>query len=410
VPFKSQNRFSAVKVRSVDGEHVFVMGGLDALKPRFTESDWIGAKAEELIPGGLRLLAFAEGSELTTGPLKPLALVALRDELRPDAAAVLTELTGQGMRFVILSGDDPRTVRATVGHLNLPTGPVRTGAELEAADRAGMIGETTVFGRVAPTQKVEVVTTLQKQGRRVAMIGDGVNDVLAVKTADLGVAMGAGSSATKTVAGLVLENDRFDLLPAALAEGRTVIHNVRRAAKLFLLKNVYTLFLIVVLVGILGEAFPYLPQQVTLLNALTIGGPVLLVMLSKAPPGVAEQAAFLPEVGRFVFGVGLPIGVAGAAVWFTGSTVEAKRTLLLTVLIVSALAVAVRVAKVDRRMRAWAGGAIAAYLVVMYQPRIADFFVLVPLGFVDWVTVIVAAAVAVIVGSVTAYLSPFPSR
>src|SRR5208283_1619737 len=142
---------------------------------------------------------------------------------------------------------------ATVRQLALPLAdrPVLTGDHLDAApDRASLIQTHAVFGRVAPQQKLAIVQSLQEQGRHVAMIGDGVNDVLPIKQADLGIAMGAGTQATKTVAGLVLETNDFALLPETLEEGRTLIRNLRRSAKLFLVKNVYALILI--LPGCLG--------------------------------------------------------------------------------------------------------------------------------------------------------------
>src|SRR5262249_49164083 len=143
---------------------------------------------------------------------------------------------------------NPETVRATVGTLDLPLArdPVVTGDELEkSTDKEALIRERSVFGRVAPHQKVEIVEVLQRQGRFVAMIGDGVNDVLPIKKSHLGIAMGEGSQASKTVSGLVLENNQFGLLPETLEEGRTIIRNLRRSGKLFLTKNVYSLLLLV---------------------------------------------------------------------------------------------------------------------------------------------------------------------
>ena len=210
--------------------------------------------------------------------------------------------------------------------------------------------------------------------------------------------MGAGSPAAKTVAGLVLETNSFDLLPAALAEGRTVLHNVRRAAKLFLLKVVYTLLLIVVLVGLLGEAFPYLPQQVTLLNALTIGGPAVLIMLSRVPHGVAVRAAFLPEVGRFVLGMGLALGGCGLAVWHLGDGVEERRTLLLSMLVLAGLGNVVLVGEADRRFLGWAGLAGLMYLAAMYIGPAAYFFALTPLAAGQWAAVVAAAATGFLAG------------
>ena len=405
VPFKSQTRFSAVRVRTADAEHLLVLGSPDALVPRFVggEAGRVESRVSDLLPSGLRLLAFAAGdpaSGALDAPLRPLAVVALQDELRPGVEAVLESLAAQGVGIKLLSGDHPETVRATVSRLNLPLArePVRTGADLDAApDRDALVAATAVFGRVAPRQKLAIITALQAGGRRVAMIGDGVNDVLAIKTADLGVAMGAGSPAAKTVAGLVLETNRFELLPAALTEGRTVLHNVRRAAKLFLLKVVYTLLLIVVLVGLLGEAFPYLPQQVTLLNALTIGGPAVLIMLSKAPPGAAVRAAFLPEVGRFVLGMGLPIGGCGLAAWHLGDGTGERRTFLLSTLVLAGLGNVALVGEGDRRLVGWAGLAGVLFLATMYVAPAAAFFALTPLAAGQW-----AAVVGVAVAGFTA--------
>jgi hypothetical protein len=177
-----------------------------------------------------------------------------------------------------------------------------------------------------------------------------------------------------------------------------VVHNVRRAAKLFLLKNVYTLVAVVILVGLLREAFPYLPQQVTLLNSLTIGGPAVLLMLSKAPPHVAERAAFLPEVARFAFGMGVPVALAGVALWHVGDTVEEKRTLFLSFLIPAGLANAVLIAARDRRMFLWAAAAAATYVAAMYVPPVAYVFALTPLTWGQWVGALAAAAGTVAAG------------
>ena len=311
LPFKSQNRYSAVRAHDGERERVLVMGAAEALRPFLGDESaqtWEAAW-KELIPTGLRLLLFAEAAMSPATPaafngslqgftLRPLALIALSDELRPEAAAVLKTLAGQGIRFKIISGDNPETVRATVAPLARDAGlpslidtPVVTGTELESApDRAALIDTRCVFGRVSPLQKVQIVTTLKEQGRQVAMIGDGVNDVLPIKNATLGIAMGAGSQAAKTVSSLVLETNNFDLLPETLDEGRLIVSNVRRAAKLFLTKNVFALILILGTLPKYGLAFPFLPRHVTLLNLLTIGVPSLFIMLSRAllPVTVAD--------------------------------------------------------------------------------------------------------------------------
>jgi cation-transporting ATPase E len=421
VPFKSQNRYSAVRVWLHGAEQALALGAFEALRPLLEEEAARQAEAawRELLPAGLRVLLLAEVSgnapfngALEGFALRPVALVALSDELRPEAGAVLEALAAQGIRFKILSGDNPETVRATVGHLNLPLArePVVSGDQLAAAaDPAAVIREHGVFGRVAPRQKLDVVSTLQAQGHHVGMIGDGVNDVLPIKRADLGIAMGEGSSAARTVAGLVLENNSFDLLPAALDEGRTILGNLHRAAKLFLLKNTYMLLLILMGFGLLGLGFPCLPQQVTLLNSLTIGGPAFLIMLSRNAPPRGLKASFLREVGWFAVSTGLVMGAAGLAVWLAaagafGEGLRAQRTLLLSALVLLGLGNVLRIAEGDRWLRRWVAAALPTYALVMYVPPLgeyrgvplsaAHFFELEPLSPSQWGLVIAVAAPA----------------
>jgi cation-transporting ATPase E len=230
------------------------------------------------------------------------------------------------------------------------------------------------------------------------MIGDGVNDVLPIKRADLGIAMGEGSSASRTVAGLVLENNSFELLPATLDEGRTILNNLRRAAKLFLLKNVYMLLLIVVGFGVLRLGFPIEPQQVTLLNTLTIGGPAFLLMLSRKAPG-AQRADFLREVGWFAVSTGVVMGTAGLVVWLIaarglGDDLTGQRTLMLSTLILLGLGNLLRVAEADRWLGWWVGAALPVYLAVMYVPPTGAFFELTPLSPGRWGLVVAVAAPA----------------
>jgi magnesium-transporting ATPase (P-type) len=366
--------------------------------------------------GGLRLLLFAESTTYDPPPfqgslqgfeLRPLALVALSDEMRPEAGRVLEALAAQGIGFKIISGDNPETVRATVGHLDLPLAhePVVSGDLLaHDSDPAHLIRARGVFGRVAPRQKVQIVATLQEQGRHVAMIGDGVNDVLPIKKADLGIAMGEGSQASKTVAGLVLENNNFELLPATLEEGRTIIRNLRRSAKLFLVKNVYSLILIVG--ALFGLAFPYVPQQVTLLNALTIGIPAFLITLSKERSGAATRPGFLREVGWFVLPTGCVLGMAGLAMlllarrWYADERCE--RTLLLSALVLLGLGNLWRAlthgepARLsgDDRFRWLTTAACPIYLASMYVPLTANFFELTPLTWMQWCLVLAVSVPA----------------
>lgn len=329
---------------------------------------------------------------------------------------MLTALAAQGIEFKVLSGDNPETVRATVSGLDLPLArePAVTAAEMEAAADLGALVEShSVFGRVAPEQKVEIVHALQKNGRHVAMIGDGVNDVLPIKTADLGIAMGEGSQASKTVAGLVLENNDFALLPETLEEGRTIVRNLRRSAKLFLVKNVYSFILILVYaLGVGGLPFPYLPQQVTLLNWLVIGIPAFVIALSRERSTGATRPRFLREVGWFAVRTGMVFAAAAIVVpvvagryWPSEDVETTQGTMLLSVLIALGVTALLRALTDgeeqplagDGRFRLLAGLVVPAYLLAMYWPPSTRFFELEPLKVSQWGAVLAVTAVAFLV-------------
>ena len=431
LPFKSQNRYSAVRVRAGSAEHVLVLGAAEALQPLLMKKgSGLDTKRSPDPFFGLRLLLFAEADDsperqfagsLDGFTLRPLALVALSDELRPEARRVLEELAGQGIDFKILSGDHADTVRATVAPLASDTNtaalkaladaPVVSGAELQAAaDPAALVRTRCVFGRIAPAQKVQIVAALKKQGRHVAMIGDGVNDVLPIKNAHLGIAMGDGAAASKNVASIVLETNDFALLPQTLDEGRTIVRNLRRAGKLFLVKNVFSLILIVGALGVLGLPFPYLPRQVTLLNFLTIGVPAFLIMLNRERSAAASASLFLREVGSFALRTGVVIGLAGLLLLWLSNRIwhdseDTQRTLLLSLLVLLGLTTLLRTLTDgesrplagDRRYRWLAAAALLVYLAVMYVRPAGEFFALTPLTWMQWRILALFAAGACLV-------------
>jgi cation-transporting ATPase E len=407
LPFKSQNRYSAVRVRTLTTEHVLVLGASEALQPFLSKegSEPPPKAAGPKLDSGLRLLLFAESLNLISPfpgslegmLLRPLAVVALSDEIRPEAGTVLEDLSAQGIEFKIISGDNAETVRATISrlHLAIANEPVVTGDELAGDQAEQLICTRGVFGRIAPRQKMAIVETLQKRGNHVAMIGDGVNDVLPIKKADLGIAMGEGSAAGKTVAGLVLENNSFVLLPATLEEGRTIVRNLRRCAKLFLTKNVYSLMLITG--SLLGLPFPYVPQQVTLLNFLTIGVPALLITLSKERNIQPTRTSFLREVAGFVIPTGIVIGVAGLIIVGIGRRIydeQTARTLLISTLVLSGIGTLIRVLADDRRLLWLAVAVIPIFMAAMYVPLFAEFLKLSPLTVSQWGVVLAAAVPA----------------
>lgn len=419
LPFKSQNRFSAVRVRNETEEQIYLLGALEALQPHLIEPDAeLSAKAKDRSRTGSRVLLFAEATHLApfaegVAALKPrpLALIALQDELRHDAGEVLAEFAAQGVDIKIISGDNHETVRATVRQLNpqLAEPDGVSGVDWEkATDKATLARKTHVFGRIAPRQKEEIVETLQRQGCTVAMIGDGVNDVLPIKKAQLGIAMGEGSQAAKTVADLVLETYDFSLLPQTLSEGRLIIRNLRRVGKIFLVKNVYTLLLAIVAVMVCQLPFPYLPQQVTLLNLFTIGLPALLMATTRGRPAVVRRGSWLRDVSIFALWAG---GITGAAclliyvlsAWNHDRDSLVPRTLTLSMLIFLGQALMLRALtdgesqeqRPERRFLALALLSLSAYLTILHLPATQNFFRLAPLEPWHWLLVLGIAALAV---------------
>ena len=354
VPFSSARKWSAVRTaRAVS----WVLGAPEMVLPTPGSSAQHDARAgaDALAAQGRRVLLLARSARPWSGDaaepelpdaLEPVALVVLAERIRSDAAEVLRYFTEQGVALKVISGDNPRTVGAVAAAVGVPgvTGADdavdgRTLPEDEA--ELGAVLETaSVFGRVTPHQKRAMVRALQARGHVVAMTGDGVNDALALKDADIGVAMGNGAPATRAVAQLVLLDGRFAHLPHAVAEGRRVIANIERAANLFLVKNVYSLVLALVTVATL-VAYPLAPVQLTLISMLTIGVPGFVLAL--APNRRRYVPGFVRRVLHFSVPTGVVIGVAtfggyAATRWLDpGGGVAAARTTATVVVLVIAL-------------------------------------------------------------------------
>jgi len=256
-------------------------------------------------------------AEATLPPdLEPRALVLLEDEVRPDAHETLSYFTAQGVTLKVISGDHPGTVAAVARRAGVP-GADRGIDARELPEDEHALAETvaagTVFGRVTPRQKRAMVKALQSQGHVVAMTGDGVNDVLALKDADMGIAMGSGSGASRSVAQLVLMDDRFSSLPNVLAEGRRVMNSVERASNLFIYGTAYAV-LISLVVSVVGVDFPFLPRHLTLVRALSVGIPGFFLAL--APDSRRARSGFLHRVVRFSIPAGLIAGTAALVAYF----------------------------------------------------------------------------------------------
>ena len=267
--------------------------------------------------------------------LRPVALVRLSDEIRSDAAETLAYFAEQGVEVKVISGDSATTVGAIASSVGVEgaSEPIDVRG-IDDRELAGLIAKHSVFGRVTPRQKRAMVAGLQEAGHTVAMTGDGVNDVLALKDADVGVAMGAGSAATKAVAELVLLDNSFAAMPPVIAEGRRVIANTERVANLFLTKTAYATLMAIV-IGITGVAYPLLPRHLTIVSYFSIGTPAFL--LSLLPNATPFHPGFVDRALRFSIPCGLIAGGATLIAYFVaddvGLSLYEQRTMALIVLL-----------------------------------------------------------------------------
>lgn len=312
--FSSARKWSGA---SFDGRGDWVLGAPEVLLPA---AGPVLSRVDELGARGLRVLLLARSDraiDAAAGPgaVTPVALVVLEQRVRDDAADTLCYFETQDVEVKVISGDNARAVGAVAASLELPRAAHPTDARDLPVDRDGLADELergSVFGRVTPRQKRDMVLALQSRGHTVAMTGDGVNDVLALKEADVGVAMGSGSPATRAVAQIVLLDDRFATLPQVVAEGRRVIGNIERVANLFLTKTVYSV-LLAVLVGVSGLPFPFLPRHLTLIGYLTIGVPAFFLAL--APNTERARGGFVRRVMRMALPAGAITAVATFATY-----------------------------------------------------------------------------------------------
>ncbi len=311
MPFSSERKWSGTYFGD---QGTWVLGAPEVV---FPDEPRIIDRAEALSADGYRVLVVGNTSEplradLIPEGLLPMGLVLFGDRIRDDAAKTLEYFELQGVHTKVISGDHPRTVAAIAKRVGIRNADrVVDARDLSEKDPgfAAAVEHGVVFGRVTPHQKRRMIAALQSRGHTVAMTGDGVNDVLALKDADIGIAMGSGSSASRAVAEVVLVDANFDHLPAVVAEGRRVIANIERVANLFVTKTVYAM-LLVIAVALAGQAFPFLPRHLTLVGSITIGIPAFFLALE--PTTRRAQRGFLFRVMRFA----VPAGTLAAFATF----------------------------------------------------------------------------------------------
>jgi len=419
VPFSSVWKWSGL---GIDGSS-YVLGAPDLLDRAgaLTLPPGLKRKLEEETAAGRRVVAFGESGEAlpedpgATGPprLTPLALIVLEETLRPDAAETIAFIREEGVDLKLISGD----ARATVTAVAYAVGVPRDAGVVEGPDLpedpeglAAAAQRNAIFCRIAPEQKKALVEALRASGRYTAMIGDGVNDVPALKQARLAVAMGSGAQVTKGVADVVLLEDEFARLPQAVAEGRRIARNIHRLGRLYLTKSVYAATLIL-LVAVPGFAFPFLPRHLTLAVFLTIGVPSFVLALAPSD-GPLYRGRLLRALAAFAVPAGVATALGSILSFFLvdtvfGGSLEAGRTAATTTLIVLGLCFVLLLERgpgrehiaIQSYMLAMVAGLGALFALILAAGPVRDFFEMVLLDATQWFLALLCAAIGLTIAS-----------
>ena len=439
VPFSSARKWSAVRksgetwymgapeviISALEGDYSSVLQQVNEYANDGNRVLLVARSTAPLSPrSGLR--DAVEGANVSDGPqldvqAEPVALVLCSEKIREDAERTLAWFREQGVRCRVISGDNPVTVGAIARRVKL-TGdhePVAMDARTlpeDVDELARVLEDVDVLGRVLPAQKRAIVQALHTQNHVVAMTGDGVNDALAIKEADLGIAMGNAAPATKAVAQVVLVDSKFSHLPDVVARGRQVMANMERVASLFLVKTVYSA-LISLGVVLTQIPYPYLPRHITYIGALTIGMPAFILAL--APNTRRYIPGFLKRVVTFA----LPGGIATAlsvllAAWVlppvmgwnvTGDAADLSALRATSAIILFAMGVFV-LARVARPLNGWRGVLVAVFaaagVIGAFVPFVANFFALIlPTG-ATMVATLIALAGSALIFALCLWLAP----
>src|SRR5439155_18718337 len=278
-------RWSGVVLSGTPSNHAWVMGAPES----FDDVGDLASKATDAVRNGHRVvfvgrsrpLSFSGVDRTAPPPSDPAGLVVLDDRVRPGASDTLGYFADQNVVLKLLSGDNPETVRAIAERAGLEAASWTTGAEIAGLSTEGLakaVDEHQIFGRVSPQQKRDLVDSLRAQGHHVAMTGDGVNDVLALRTADLGIALQEGTAAAQAVSSLVMLEGAFLSLPETVEEGRRIGHRITAVARLFLLKTFYSALITAAVTAIAVFAaaepdYPFRPRNLSMMATFSIGVP-----------------------------------------------------------------------------------------------------------------------------------------
>ncbi len=416
VPFNSERRWSALQLILGSERRSFVLGAPETVLPMSSGAAELKSAYEEAALRGLRGVIFAESPSglpsLETPPsnLRPLALVLLGDKLRPEVRTAFETMDRLGIEPKIISGDNPGTVSALLAQLGIEMdGGVVAGAEVELLEGDAFrdaVEANSVFGRVTPALKARIVQALRDRGHFVAMVGDGANDVQALRSADVAVSMASGTATTRAVAGIVLLNDSFEALIRGTKEATAVLGNAARLSKLFLAKSIYA-YLIIVATNMLGLDFPFLPRHGSLTALLTLGIPAVFISISIPPPDSGRD--FTRNVLRWALPASLALAAAAIVVHLLtegllGRDIEEARTLVSLTMGITGLCFMVEVLgfqgaswrSLTRPVLTTLLGAllVAGFLLTIYTPSLRGFFEFTEVQVGDWVIVLSAVAAA----------------
>ncbi|HET7034838.1 MAG TPA: HAD-IC family P-type ATPase [Thermomicrobiaceae bacterium] len=408
VPFTSERKWSGLYLEDAGAGGVYILGAPEVLAPALRPGADFHELEHEWQEAGLRVLLLAHrpdavalhdsrGQPRLPADLRPLALLCFADELRDEAQATLNRFTEAGVSPKIISGDNPETVAALARQAGIASTKTLSGLDLDNWDDAQLevvVQDVNVFGRVTPNQKERIVRLLRRNGHYVAMIGDGVNDVPALKQADLAVAMAGGSEISRAVADVVLLDDSFAALPRAFQEGQRILRGMEDIVCLFLARTLSLAFVILV-VALFAVDFPVTPKHNSLLALLTVGIPTL-AMAAWAQPGLTPRHIVVSTT-RFVLPAAVSIGFVCLVVFFfflrTMDDIGVARTAMTTTAVLCGI---VLILFVDPPSPAWVGGhglraghrqtmlalgMLALFLVALIWPPLTDFFGLSPLPF-----------------------------
>ncbi len=405
VPFSSARKWAAA---SFGDRGSWLLGA-----PEILAGDDAGVRdrADAAAAGGARvlLLARAQGqpsAESGAGPVTPVALVTISQQLRSDAAETVSYFLSQGVSVKVISGDNAATVGAIATEAGVPGADAPVDARTMPTDLdalADVVTASSVFGRVTPTQKQEMVKALHTRSSTVAMTGDGVNDVLALKSADLGIAMGSGSDATRAVAQLVLLDNRWSVMPSVVAEGRRVLGNIERVSDVFLTKTIYAI-IVALTTATFASVFPFLPRHLSLIAALTIGIPGFFLALM--PNTERFRPGFLRRVLLFAVPSGVICAAASLATYglsraSSASVADSQSAATVTLFIVST-GVLLQSARPLNAIRVGIVGLmIVMFVGVLVIPWLSNFF-LVSVGPNVWSTIAITVG---LIGAVVVWIA-----